>query len=136
MKRIERKNLRCPHCGSNELETRALGCPGCEVEIRAPVVDNEFTRLSGEDLHFLRVFIHCEGKIKDVEKALGLSYPSVKSRLQGLKEALLVKVREAEAEVSTAAVLAKIQNGELTYEAGLKLLREAVGRETPKGEGK
>lgn len=46
------------------------------------------SHLNSEQLHFLSVFVHCEGKIKDVEKALGVSYPTVKAKLAGLKNAM------------------------------------------------
>lgn len=45
-------------------------------------------QLNEDQLHFLGVFIHCEGKIKDVEKALGVSYPTVKAKLSDLKSAM------------------------------------------------
>lgn len=44
--------------------------------------------LNDDQLHFLSVFVHCEGKIKDVEKALGVSYPTVKSQLAQLNQAM------------------------------------------------
>ena len=46
------------------------------------------SHLNSDQLHFLSVFVHCEGKIKDVEKALGVSYPTVKAKLAGLKSAM------------------------------------------------
>jgi hypothetical protein len=44
----------------------------------------EFCKLSKENLEFLRSFIRCRGIIKDVEKDLGISYPTVRSRLDRL----------------------------------------------------
>jgi hypothetical protein len=44
----------------------------------------EFCRLSEDNLEFLRSFIRCRGVIKDVEKELGISYPTVRSRLDKL----------------------------------------------------
>jgi hypothetical protein len=41
----------------------------------------EFCELSEDSLNFLRSFIRCRGVIKDVEKELGISYPTVRSRL-------------------------------------------------------
>ena len=45
-------------------------------------------RLSPEQSAFARVFLECRGKIKDVEEALGLSYPTVVARLDELGQAV------------------------------------------------
>jgi len=49
---------------------------------------NEFGALTPDELHFLRVFIYCEGRIRDMEAALGVSYPTVKGQLASIKEKL------------------------------------------------
>lgn len=60
-------------------------------------VANEFATLSQEDLHFLRIFIHTEGHIREMESALGVSYPTVKARLAELKARLRSDVATATA---------------------------------------
>jgi hypothetical protein len=55
------------------------------VEVKGNFATTEFQKLDQENLHFLRIFIHCDGKIRDIEKALGISYPTVKARLAELK---------------------------------------------------
>jgi hypothetical protein len=86
------------------------------------VSENEFSDLTEQDLHFLRVFIHSDGKLKDVEKALGISYPSVKSRLQKLKQRLAASER-APKTLTPHQILEMIENGELDYEQGLAQLK-------------
>jgi hypothetical protein len=49
---------------------------------------NEFARLSADDLQFLRLFVHLEGRIRDMESALGVSYPTIKARIAALKRTL------------------------------------------------
>ena len=49
---------------------------------------NEFGSLTPDELHFLRVFIYCEGRIRDMEAALGVSYPTVKGHLATIKQKL------------------------------------------------
>ena len=127
MKLIKRENLCCPNCQTTQLDVSALTCRGCEIEIRVNIQDNEFSKLGGDDLHFLRVFIHCEGKIKDVEKAMGLSYPSVKAKLGKLKERLGIEnTQEESVEQAMEAneILAQMQNRQMTYESGLNLLKK------------
>lgn len=60
----------------------------CGLRLQASYPRNEFARLDDDALHLLRIFVACEGRIRDMERALGVSYPTVKSRLAGLRETL------------------------------------------------
>lgn len=86
--RLKANGLLCPHCAS-ELKPVALACEPCSLEIRGDFSGeyaNEFASLRGEELHFLRIFLQAEGKIKDMEAPLGMSYPTVRTRLTELKQ--------------------------------------------------
>ena len=80
-------NLRCPAC-DGRLFPRELECVDCGLHLQASYPRNEFARLDDDALHLLRIFVACEGRIRDMERALGVSYPTVKSRLAGLRETL------------------------------------------------
>ena len=77
----------CPQC-KDPMQPLVVTCAKCKVEIRADFEPTEFSRLTLEALHFLRIFVHCEGRIKDMERALGVSYPTIKNRLAHLKQQL------------------------------------------------
>lgn len=78
---------RCPVCaGVTEVEKVRCGSCGTAVEGRFTL--GWVQQLSPEQLSFVRVFIGCRGKIKDVEAALGLSYPTVVARLDEVVEAV------------------------------------------------
>ena len=47
-----------------------------------------FCTLDKEQLAFLTAFLSCRGSPKDMEKALGISYPTIKNRLESLITAL------------------------------------------------
>ena len=79
--------LRCPAC-EGRLFPRELECVDCGLHLQASYPRNEFARLDDDALHLLRIFVACEGRIRDMERALGVSYPTVKSRLAGLRETL------------------------------------------------
>jgi hypothetical protein len=70
----------CPVCG-DKLSITKLGCPHCLTAIEGDFHPCEFCRLPEDDLYFIKVFIKCRGNIKDVEKELGISYPTVRSKL-------------------------------------------------------
>ncbi len=85
-KRID-TNIRCPSCGG-QLYPRVIVCDSCGLKVEGDFVTNEFGTLTPDELHFLRVFIYCEGRIRDMEAALGVSYPTVKGHLASIKEKL------------------------------------------------
>ncbi|NOK35435.1 DUF2089 domain-containing protein [Corallococcus exercitus] len=78
---------RCPVCGGGTVIER-VRCDGCASAVEGRFTTGWVQQLSPEQLAFVRVFIACRGKIKDVEQALGLSYPTVVSRLDDVVEAL------------------------------------------------
>jgi hypothetical protein len=88
-------NVRCPSC-NGQLFPRVLVCDSCGLKVEGDFVMNEFGALTPDELHFLRVFIYCEGRIRDMEAALGVSYPTVKGHLASIKEKLnLTRMRPA-----------------------------------------
>ena len=86
MKRID-SNLLCPSC-HDSLRPAVLACDACGIKVEGPFQLNEFAALGPEDLHFLRIFIQAEGRVRDMEAALGLSYPTIRTRLTALRERL------------------------------------------------
>lgn len=71
---------KCPVC-AERLSITKLSCPKCSTSIEGDFGPCEFCRLPSEDLDFIKVFIQCRGSIKDVEKELGISYPTVRGKL-------------------------------------------------------
>src|SRR5436305_578124 len=70
----------CPSCGS-ELEIREVACTRCETQVRARYRPCDFCRLSDEQSTFLRLFVTTRGNLSEVEKRLGISYPTVRAKL-------------------------------------------------------
>jgi hypothetical protein len=58
-----------------------LKCPECETAIEGQFALGRLALLSPEQLEFVEVYLRCDGKIKRVEQELGVSYPTVRSRL-------------------------------------------------------
>jgi hypothetical protein len=78
---------RCPICGEGTHVER-VRCGACDTAVEGRFSTGWVQALSPEQLAFVRVFLSCRGKIKDVEQALGLSYPTVVSRLDAVVAAL------------------------------------------------
>lgn len=82
-----------------------LGCAPCGVRVEGVFEGggNEFSRLTRDELHLLRIFVHTEGSIREMESALGISYPTVKARVGALREKL--GMPKAGAEVGAEAAV-------------------------------
>ncbi len=101
-------------------------CTPCNLKVEAEFATNEFASLSEDDLHFLRIFVHTEGHIRDMESALGVSYPTVKARLSDLKQRLqtgMNVVEKVAGEDETARALRDLEAGKITYEQAIDRLR-------------
>jgi hypothetical protein len=81
----------------------------------------ELCRLPEDLYQFLLVFVKNRGVIREVEKELGISYPTVRSRLDAVLEALGVGAAQPAAD--KAQVLEMLERGEITPEEAEKMLR-------------
>jgi hypothetical protein len=73
------------------LEIRELHCPVCEIQMRGNFVTSAggpFARLSEDQIAFLRLFVTSRGNLSDIERTLGVSYPTVRSKLDDLISAM------------------------------------------------
>lgn len=78
--------------------------------------------LTTEDQVFVAAFIRCHGSIKQMEQYFGVSYPTIKNRLNRLGEQLgFVEVNPP---ASREDVLAQLEQGEITVEAAVERLRK------------
>jgi len=112
---------RCPQC-SGPLRITALYCPTCDLEITGEFARCRFCELPPEQLEFLTVFIRCRGVIKQMEKELGISYPTVRARVDDLLAAL--RLDEGEEPSSAQEVLERLQAGEISADEAVTLIGE------------
>ena len=111
---------KCPVCGE-KLSITKLGCHKCSTSIEGDFEPCEFCRLPEEDLNFLKIFIKCRGSIKDVEREMGISYPTVRGKLDALIKNLGLEAPSKENELELESkrlmkneILDRLSNGELT----------------------
>lgn len=87
----------CPVCGAGLITTRK-GCLSCGSELVGEFASCEFCALDQTELETLRVFLASRGNLKEVEKHLGVSYPTARARFTDL----LVKLKLAAPETPVA----------------------------------
>jgi len=110
------------------LHVTRLYCPNCDTTIEGHFAPWPLHRLSAEQLAFLETFVRCEGKINRVGEELGISYPTVRSRLAEVIRALGYEIGEEEpggalAEEERKAILEQLAQGKITSEEALRRLR-------------
>ncbi|MCR4436906.1 MAG: DUF2089 domain-containing protein [Clostridiales bacterium] len=115
---------KCPVCGNN-LEVTRISCNDCGTVIEGHFQPCKFCRLTQEQRSFIDVFIKCRGNIKEVEKELGVSYPTVKNRLEDAAGALGYKSQPEIADTGKRKeVLDRLNNGEITVDEAIDLLKD------------
>jgi len=120
--------LKCPSCDGN-LTIARLDCPDCKISIDGEFAPPALLKLTGAQIDFVEVFIKNRGVIREVERELGVSYPTVRARLD---EVIAALGYSAKSEASTAdnsgsrrrAVLADLKDGKLTPDEALAALNE------------
>ena len=77
----------CPVC-ANELTITRLHCRGCGSALEGEFGVGRFGRLDPEQLSLLESFLRSRGNLKEMERELGISYPTVRGRVDALVRAL------------------------------------------------
>ena len=77
-------------------------------------------RLSAEDQVFVMAFVRCHGSIKEMESAFGISYPTVKNRLNRISEQF--EFVETEPAPPQSEVLMQLERGEISAEEAIERL--------------
>jgi hypothetical protein len=118
---------RCPVCeGATHVER--VRCGACQSAVEGAFTLDWVGSLSREQLAFVRVFLTARGKIKDVEQALGVSYPTVVARLDDVVSAISAsaappRAPAASAAVDRHAVLDALSAGTIDVDEAERLLR-------------
>jgi hypothetical protein len=77
----------CPVC-SNELAITRLHCASCGTTLEGDFSVGRFGRLNRDQLALLESFLRSRGNLREMERELGISYPTVRSRVEALVGAL------------------------------------------------
>ena len=118
----------CPVC-SSELIVARLYCPNCATAIEGRFGLGRLAQLSEAQLDFVETFIRCEGKLTRVQDELGISYPTVRSRLEEVIRSLGYEVAPGEEESKVVseeerrAILKDLADGKLSSEEAMRLLQ-------------
>lgn len=129
----------CPMCRGS-LEVTETTCLDCNVQMRGHFALAPYGRLDAEQMRFLETFLRCRGVIRDMEAALGISYPTVRARLDALLTALgyadgppsppPTPLTGEQKAARRKEILAAIETGAMDADSGLRALQELSGQST------
>jgi hypothetical protein len=106
----------CPSCGEGLLVVK-LECPECGTGVAGRYRMCPVCSLTGESRRLFNMFLESRGNLKDVQRKLGISYPTVRARIEELFRAL------GGGERHPLEILDDLHNGELSVERAVELLR-------------
>jgi len=113
---------KCPSC-EGKLKVSELYCEKCNTHIKGNYDLNDFHYLNKEEIEFIKVFISCQGNIKIVEKTLGISYPTVKSKLNSIISKMGIEDYDIDFRTKKAEILDKLEKREITPQDAVKMIK-------------
>ncbi|HAA86223.1 MAG TPA: hypothetical protein DCE14_07770 [Kosmotogaceae bacterium] len=111
----------CPVC-SGKMTITEYRCDSCGTTIRGRFELDEIMKLSPEQLSFLKYYIKNKGNLSELQKELGISYPTARNRLEDIVRAMGYEVIDRERE-EASHILEKLESGELKPDEALEMLR-------------
>ena len=125
----------CPVC-AHELTVTRLQCGHCGTAVEGQFSLGRFARLRGDQLAFLEVFVKNRGIIKDVEAELGISYPTVRARLDDVLRTLGFAtgnedgLRPSQAREERRSILEELREKRITADEAARRLASLGERRT------
>jgi hypothetical protein len=116
----------CPVCGEHLSVTR-LGCTSCGTELAGMFASCPFCSLGQKDLDLLQVFLTSRGNMREVEKHLGVSYPTARQRFTDVLVRLGLVDEPAPPVRTREQILADVASGAVTPQEAERLLTAVAG---------
>ncbi len=105
-----------------------IQCSHCHLKMQGEFKPGLFSTLSDDQLTFVRAFLRVRGNLSEMEKVLGVSYPTIRNKLDEINQAL-ERAEQVPDPVSPvvndtrSAILRQVAAGELDALQGLELLK-------------
>lgn len=112
--------LKCAQCGRT-MDIVRYRCEQCDLAVEGRFELPPLSRLSAEDQAFVTAFVRVHGNIKKMEGLFGVSYPTIKKRLNEITARLDASVEVAD---EPLGVLTRLERGEISLDQALEMLGE------------
>lgn len=113
---------KCTVCGK-ELRITCLHCTECNTQYQGDFHFDKFSYLNTQQKQFIEIFLRCRGNIREVEKELGISYPTVRSRLDDVIRALGYELPQENPQINQKEIIDSLSKGEISYDQAMKMMK-------------
>jgi hypothetical protein len=122
---------KCPACGKSIVITE-LKCPHCNLVMQGEFTGGAFSALSEDQFTFIRAFLKVRGNLSELEKVLGISYPTIRNKLDEINTVLELAEAQPAATAPTGgndrkAILQQVSEGRLSTAEALQRIKEIKG---------
>jgi hypothetical protein len=114
---------RCPSC-AGALTIERLRCGHCATEVQGSFPMCAVCSLDDDARAVLDLFLDARGNLKDVQRAMGVSYPTARARV----DAMFHKLDAGRERRTPMDVLKRLRAGEITVDEAERLLRTGANR--------
>jgi len=108
----------CPACGTR-MNITELKCIQCNTTVQGNFPIDKLISLSKENHDFLITFLRSRGNIKEIQERMGISYPTVKNKL----DKLLSSLGLSEEIPNRTEILDALNNGEISAKEAIEWLK-------------
>ncbi|MGZ3768565.1 MAG: DUF2089 family protein [Bdellovibrio sp.] len=112
----------CPSCNSGNVHVTKIECDSCGTKFEGEFEVPKLLKLSSEDLQFVEQFLLASGSLKDMAKQLGVSYPTIRNRLNNVIEEIAKMAKSSKTE--REKVLQALEKGTITAKEAARKLSE------------
>ena len=114
----------CPFCGKPTVATR-VECKHCHITMEGEFSLSKFSELTQEQLKMIELFLVSRGNIKEMERLMNISYPTVRNKLEDIVVALGYPA-DQEIGLSRSEILEHLEKGKITSEEAVELLKKRM----------
>ncbi|MDD2228771.1 MAG: DUF2089 family protein [Candidatus Cloacimonetes bacterium] len=108
----------CPIC-KHELKIKEASCERCGISYKGNFETSWLAAFSENQLEFIKLFILVQGNLKEIQQQLGISYPTVKSRLADIIRLITKKEPNKD---KVGDVLADLEEGFISVEEAINMI--------------
>lgn len=120
---------KCPVCG-DMMEITKVKCRKCGSELSGNFSPCRFCMLEDRHMQFIEAFLRSRGSIKEVERSLGVSYPTVRNMMDAALAALGLDSREEPEETEKTKIFEQLSTKEIDVETAIQALEKLKGGHT------
>lgn len=111
---------KCPFCSEN-VRIKKVACSKCDISFEGDLFTSPIMSLSEEHQSFIELFVLSSGSLKEMASILGITYPTVRIRMNEIIEALKIQMKKTED--YKGELISKIDKGRIFPEKAAKIIK-------------